>query len=627
MANGFGSLYVGSMGLRGAQNALNVVANNLSNVDTTGYVRQQVIFQDVDYNKFASAAINDQTMGLGVQIADVIHARDMFLDRAYRTENGRQMFYEANYDAVTEVETLLREGDGEGFSTAIADLYEAFSEFSKAPDGEVYQNLVAQKAQLFLTRSQGLYAGYQAYQTDINAKIRADVDRINEIGKELVKLNTGIQRIEAAGVETAMDLRDARDQLVDELAGLARIEYKETEDGILKVKLEGVDFVTEIQSYNIGLKEDTRTQFVTPYWDQLSEPRKQKYYEVFNIDDIRSEFNNDIGEVKALLLARGDDFKNYIDMQGISTNVLEWDETAGSAGTGAYVYKEINIPPLSSDMYDSTIGNSVMMNQQVELDAMIHQLAISINDLLSPLAGLDEVYGAKYNLPYNADDTLTVTNSEGKEVILGKNTRVCDVNSCCVGSDEGIPPKELFSRLGADRYETMKVTVDNPMDPGNQMVLEIYVYNEEDPTDTAKCYTLESMKINEDVADDPSLIPHQHQRSDMKGVAYDMAEAIYALWETEDYYLNPSDVTPTTFSGFYTKLVGELANVGSVYKTTAESLDLTRDTIEASRQGVTGVSSDEELANMIKFQNAFNASSRYMNVVSEMIEHLISQLG
>ena len=68
MANGFGSLYVGAAGLRGAQNALNTTANNMSNVDTQGYVRQQVRFADMSYNrlKTASANVNLQQAGLGV---------------------------------------------------------------------------------------------------------------------------------------------------------------------------------------------------------------------------------------------------------------------------------------------------------------------------------------------------------------------------------------------------------------------------------------------------------------------------------------------------------------------------------------------------------------------------------
>ena len=51
------------------------------------------------------------------------------------------------------------------------------------------------------------------------------------------------------------------------------------------------------------------------------------------------------------------------------------------------------------------------------------------------------------------------------------------------------------------------------------------------------------------------------------------------------------------------------------------------DAILNAREQIVGVSSDEELANMIMFQNAYNASSRYINVISEMLEHILSQLG
>ena len=119
MANGFGSLYIGASGIRNNQNALNVVANNLSNIDTTGYVRQRTFFADADYNKFSKADISNQWSGLGVDIGDVIHKRDQFLDMAYRKETGRKQFYQAQYDASTEIETLLSEGVGAQFSDSI----------------------------------------------------------------------------------------------------------------------------------------------------------------------------------------------------------------------------------------------------------------------------------------------------------------------------------------------------------------------------------------------------------------------------------------------------------------------------------------------------------------------------
>ena len=86
MANGFGSLYVGASGLQNAQNALNTTANNLANVDTKGYVREQVRFADKNYIKIKdqTSRVNMQQTGLGVSIGDVAHARDIFLDKTYR---------------------------------------------------------------------------------------------------------------------------------------------------------------------------------------------------------------------------------------------------------------------------------------------------------------------------------------------------------------------------------------------------------------------------------------------------------------------------------------------------------------------------------------------------------------
>ena len=70
-----------------------------------------------------------------------------------------------------------------------------------------------------------------------------------------------------------------------------------------------------------------------------------------------------------------------------------------------------------------------------------------------------------------------------------------------------------------------------------------------------------------------------------------------------------------------------MATIANVYGATASSLEGTVSAVNNQRQQVIGVSSDEELTYMIKFQNAYNASSRFINVVDEMIEHLITKLG
>ena len=79
--------------------------------------------------------------------------------------------------------------------------------------------------------------------------------------------------------------------------------------------------------------------------------------------------------------------------------------------------------------------------------------------------------------------------------------------------------------------------------------------------------------------------------------------------------------------GYYKEFVADFANKGKTYAGIAESQNQSVQEIDNQRQTVVGVSTDEELANLIKFQQGYNASSRYFTVVSEMVEHLITRLG
>jgi len=612
MANSFGSLYVGASGLQSASHGLNTTANNLANVNTEGYVREQVVYEDRNYRKIGTAAIGTQYSGLGVQVGTIVHARDIFLDKAYRSENGRYSFYSASSEAVQEVYTQLQESDGEAFEGAIEDFEEAFEEFAKDPSDTVNQNLVLQKASLFLSRAKAVEDGLEDYQTIINSKIKEDINTINDIGKSIVDLNKRIQAIEAAGVEKAMDLRDTRDLLLDQLSGLVNMTYREDATGVVHVEIEQVEFIDETNYYPVGMLEDKKTGFVSPYWPQLSTIRSETdqslndYYPVFNTSGISAEKNNDIGEIKALLLARGDAWSNYLGF-----------------------YAEDGTTGLTSEEYENGIANSIMMNSEAELDTLVHELVTKINDLFSPVTTATEAYATEYTTTVSQ---IRYTDEDGNTVTLdAATTRILDEANCSVGSDGQLPPRELFVRTGCERYtavtaDLLDASGNQVLDAdGNAVTRTVYLYNEEDPEDTSMCYTLKSCSINEDLVKQESYLPHKIY-TDQTQTDYTLGQNLSAIWNATDFNLNPSDTTPCGYTGFYVKWIGEMANTGNVYATTEASLEGTKEEIEFSRQGVIGVSSDEELTTMIKYQSAYNASSRYINVVNEMIEHLLTSL-
>lgn len=557
----FGGLYVGSSGLNTSQNALNTTAHNLSNVDTHGYTRQQITQADRHYNTVGASSISMMNAGLGVTTAEVRQVRDYFLDKYYRTEAGRQSFYATMTDSLKEVETLFGELEGVSFQTAMEDLWSSFEEYDKQPDKSEYQSLLILKSSQLLERSSAVYDGLKKYQTNMNTKISDQIDRINKIGNSIVELNNKIQKIEAGGVETANDLRDARNTLIDELSTYAHIDAEENAEGIIKISLEGEQFVTTSKCYNIEASVDDITGYVTPIWPQLSTEKSQT--KVFSLNNgVSSASNTDIGSLKALLLSRGEGKADYSDIEGMSAHE-----------------------------YNTTTGLSALVNAEAQLDSLIHQMVTKINDTFSPLTSVTDDSG----------NTYTVWDSE----------------KGCVGSDGKVPGEELFTRKNCERYTSVDLTVGG-------VTSTYYVYNEEDVNDTTTMYTIDSLSINADLLKDESLIPHLTQSGI---VSYDLADALCDLWDDTSMVINPNSTAKLTFMGYYTTMTDLAASDLSVVSSMSDKLAGAVQSIDNQRQQVVGVSSDEELTNMIKFQNAYNASSRYINVVNEMIESLLSQLG
>ena len=82
-------LYVGHSGLTTSQNALNTTGNNLANIQTKGYTRQQVVQSDAIYNSLGLSATTANQVGSGVTIAAIRQVRDRFMDTAYRQESRK----------------------------------------------------------------------------------------------------------------------------------------------------------------------------------------------------------------------------------------------------------------------------------------------------------------------------------------------------------------------------------------------------------------------------------------------------------------------------------------------------------------------------------------------------------
>lgn len=547
-----GSLYIGASGLQSGQNALNTTAHNLTNVDTTGFTRQQTLLSSKRYITISKtpAAVSDQQYGIGVNLSAVRQVRDYFLDQTYRKESGRSMFYEASTDVLGEVENVLGELNGEDFQTSLTNLWTAIQELSKDPSSSVTQGLLVQRSAEFINRANAVYQDLTNYQDNLNKQIKEKVTTINQYGKQIQALNDQIRKIECGGIEHANDLRDTRNQILDELGKLCKMTYSEDSMGNVSVRIEDSDFVRGDLFYEIGLDASDATGFYTPFWIKdaeytvLADGTKKyniKGAEVFHLDQtVSSSLDTDIGGLKALLLARGDHRANYTDI---------------------------------NNNYDS-ISQSIVMNVQAEFDQMIHNVTTKINSILA------EVYDP----------------SRGY---------MCDKD----GS-----PLQLFQKITTDGYE--KVTDAN----GNVT----WKYAEEDPARTDTLYTLGNLQVNANLLREPSMLSFKKADG---SADYDTTGKLKAAFTDESYTLNPNVLKKTTFVDYYKDLVSQVSNTGYAFRNIYENQQTTVEATYNAREQIVGVSSEEELSNMIRFQNAYNASSRYINVINELLEHIISTLA
>lgn len=583
MSNLLASFNAGVSGLHSAQTSLNTTSHNLANAQTTGYTRQQTVVTDSFYQKDYGAYGNLVPVGTGTVIAKTRQIRNTFLDEQYRVQLGRQSFYTENLMASRELEDMLGELFAEQFSTSISDLWTALQSLSESPGDIVSRDQLVSVATQFIQRSQVLQSELNTYQTSLNEEVQNQVDSINEIVGEIRKLNFEIRKYEVTG-QPANDHRDKRNDYLDQLASIINFETNEEKDGTITIFAEGGYLLDTENQYLLETKYISReAQLLKPVWKIGGDFFLRKSLEY------SSENKTDIGSLRGIMVARGNYAANYTDVP--QKPEKEDFATDAAYNTAMAQYNE------DLKVYNQGIGVSVVMQIQAQIDTLVHSIVTSVNNALSPLK--------------------TVTLDDGSTI------RILDEEKALIGDDENeTMGAELFTRRGTERFTQETVTI-------NGVSQQVYRYNEEDPSDEYTLYTIQQLIVNPDVQRDPSALPTKNSKQSGKygGFAHEewleMADTIH---ETVGV-LNPNSSTTYNVFGYYTQMVSELSTTGNIWYGIVSNQEITVTTAFNERQNVMGVSTDEELSNLIKFQQCYNASSRYITTVAQMLEYLIERLG
>lgn len=638
MAVGFASYEIARSGLSVSERGLFVTGHNISNVNTPGYSRQQAIIATGPYQNGPKYQV-----GFGADIQQIRQIRHSFLDNIYRKENTTLGYWESRGKTFEDIQSILSEPIGAGLQDSVNQFWNSWQELSKHPDSLTVRALVLQRGEALVHQINHLGTQIDKLQNDFNEEIRVRIDEVNQITAQIAKLNTTILKAEVTG-DMANDFRDQRNLLVDRLTKLVDPDIYEMQDGQISVSVGGYFLVSGNKT--TGLYAGTGSASGLFYTPKLEG------------SDIEVPIHG--GILRGLLESRGE----VLEEKGSYAN--------GAPNTKADI--TIVIDTNSSTPMDAAYVSKYIDNLKAQgIDCNVNTISVAAAGFPDITAALDGVSGlrqdaGKYALVFTDKDTgtaadindmISVLNTKGMKAsaITGSlptgwatvasetggkiytEQAAADYDSfiTALGEDTGTSVNEGISEVEQSQniLPDLKKRLNGLV---NILAREVnYLHRSgktlgDPPTDGQDFFTvidsscpleMGNIKLNDIFSTANGL---NNIAASMNGASGDntIAQKIANLRHMP---LMKDTAGTLNMDEYYQSIILGVGHGGAEALSIAQNQMKLVESADLQRQSISAVSMDEEMANMMKYKYAYNASSRAINVIDEMIETIINRMG
>ena len=628
----FFGLTIGASGLNTYQAAINTTANNIANVQTEGYSRQQVLRE-------ASQAMRTHTgygtLGTGVTATAIEQVRDFYYDLKYWNNNTLYNEYKTKQYYLDQIETYFKDDDTvDGFSTIFSNMYTALESIrTNASEYSIRQNYVG-TCQSLCTYFNNMANNLSTLQEEINSVIYTDVEAINTIAEKIANINGKINLIEVTG-ENANELRDERALLVDELSQYVDVEVEEK---VVNEELGTTSYDVWINGARLVSTRDFNTLVCVARENRVNQSDADGLYDIFWCDSTGAATSTGFhptissagGELSSLFFMRDGNNKSYFN--GTIDDAF-----------GSYTY---------TDQYGNVTSNCTI----VTID---DPSLTDLTEITVPTTGTLNLNGRFYDydgFELNYDGTnYTYTfyltseiSSDIQSTIAGKTGRIGNsVNYM------GIPYYQsqlngflreyasaynAIQKSGQDLYGDTGIAFYNAEDSDLGTIYSfgdawdettigtlINTYNDrtngyDNSNDTYYNLTAAEVKVSDSLVADANLVVAATSVTDGPD-ASDLIDKLYKLCISDSVFRN------TTANSFLQCIISDVSVDSQEAKTFATSYENALNNVISQRTSVSGVDEDEEALDLVKFQNAYNLSSKLIQTLSEMYDKLVQETG
>lgn len=251
-------LSIGKSGLLAAQVGLATTGNNITNANTAGYNRQVAIQSDsgTQYQGFGY-------VGTGTEISAVRRYYDNFLATSLRSAEANQSALSTYTNQISQIDNLLADTDA-GLSPALQDFFNGVQDATANPSSSAARESMLSNANSLASRINSISARLNEISDGVNSQLKSSVSEINAYAKSIADINNQIAGLTTSTSEPN-DLLDKRDQMLTELNKIIKVNVTAGDNNMLNVSFgTGQPLVTGNQSYQLGTStSDTDASRVT----------------------------------------------------------------------------------------------------------------------------------------------------------------------------------------------------------------------------------------------------------------------------------------------------------------------------------------------------------------------------
>ena len=594
MSGLFSTFNIARSGMSAQQKALDVTSHNIANANTEGYSRQRATMETTRPSSNISGA---GQIGTGVQVSSITRIRDSYLDYRVRTENGTKGFYEGREKLLSEVEGVFNELSGDGVSSLLNEVFKSWDTLSGSANSNT-RTVVAQQSKSLTDELNSTYNQLIKLKENSQEVVKQDVMDINLMLNQINELNKQVISVKVGGNEPN-DLMDKRDLIVDQLSSKFGITidkkalYGEDIKPDDAVGMENAYLVSSSSSDDV--KRFAYVNSIVPSATQIS--GKDMTYDVTYYKN--GDMSTNENKITMTMQLSADEYKGldqgrvlWADKEGYVID-KDGNRIAGKDANGADVPKGVTGAITNATVID---GGVTKVNVQ----------------LFKPETGELKGY---MSIQEDIDGYLDQLNSVAKGIALS-------INAVHSGSDDVKDDGLLFFVNSKDTTKNGEMGINAGNISVNEdilkdvMLIKIGKGDSLGSTDGNRALAISQLRY----------MKLEIQGIDESTTRIDFLKGKFGADDTLGVDTIKSSTNGMTIGGYFTNIVSEIAVQTQTAKKTVKNHTALLASLEESRTSVSGVSLDEEMANMIQYQHAYQANAKIISTVDELLDLIINGL-